>query len=58
MAGSDKTVRETHPLSREIQRGPPCILNSFLERSPGVAGARLSLRLGRRFMSKGLNMHK
>jgi len=34
------------PLSHEAQNGPPCFLNSFSERSLGVAGSTSSPRLG------------
>ena len=37
----DKRVRKTLPLSHKVQNGPPCFLNSFSERSLGVAGSRL-----------------
>lgn len=40
------------PLSHRVQNGPPCILNSFSERSLGVAGPKLSLRLDQQFKSK------
>jgi len=51
---SDKTIRDTLPLSHEVQRGLLCILKSLSERTLGVAGSRLSSRLGQRFMSKWL----
>jgi len=44
------------PLSHEVQKGPPCFLNSFLERSLGVAGSSLSPRLGRQFMAEGVGV--
>lgn len=46
-----KRVGNPPPLSHEIQSGLPGFLNSFW--SLGVAGSRLSLRLGQCFMSKG-----
>ena len=49
-------VRKTLPLSHEVQSGLPCFLNSFSERSLSVARSKPSLRLGQRFMSKGLYM--
>ena len=51
---SDVWLREAVPLSHEVQKGPPCFLNSFSERSLGAAASSLSPRLGQRFMSKGL----
>ena len=46
-------MRETLPLSHEVQNGHLCFLNSFSERSLGAAGSRLILRLGQQFMSNG-----
>ena len=46
--------REALPLSPEVQKAPPCSLNSFSERSLGAAGSSLSPRLGQQFKSKGL----
>ncbi|GAB0202635.1 hypothetical protein GRJ2_002729100 [Grus japonensis] len=51
---SDVWLREALPLRHEVQKGPPCFLNSFSERSLGAARSSLSPRLGQRFMSKGL----
>jgi len=52
-----KRVRKTLLCSHEVQSGPSCFLNSFSERSLGVAGSRLSLILDQLFMSKGLYMN-
>ena len=46
-------MRETLPLSHEVQNGPLCFLNSFSERSLGAAGSKLHPRLGQQFMSNG-----
>lgn len=39
-------VRETLPLSPEVQKGPPCFLNFLPERSVGAAGSAPAPRLG------------
>jgi len=44
--------RETIPLSHKVQNGPPHFLNSYSERSLGVAGFRTGFR-PQWFMSKG-----
>ncbi|XP_074423676.1 butyrophilin subfamily 1 member A1-like isoform X9 [Larus michahellis] len=53
-AGVRQALRETLPLSPEVQKGPPGFLNSSSERSLAAAGSNPSPRLGQRFMSKGL----
>lgn len=45
-----KGVREALLLSQELQKGHFCSLNSFSERSPGVAISSLSPRFHQRFM--------
>jgi len=48
--------RRALPLSHEVQRRPPCFLNSLSEESLGAAGSTSSPRLGQRFMSKWLSV--
>lgn len=41
----EEDIREALPLSCEVQKGPPFVLNSFSERSLGANGSDLSHRL-------------
>jgi len=44
--------KENLLLSHQVRTGPPGSLNSFAERSPGMAGSRICLR-PQWFISKG-----
>lgn len=46
-------MRGALPLGRGVQSGPPCLVGSLSERSPGAAGSPPTPRLGQRLVSKG-----
>lgn len=49
-----RLIRETLLLSHKFQKGHPCFLMCFSERSLGAAGSNPSSRLAQQFMSRGL----